>query len=514
MSDSRTSKSLKNIQTALIFYIINLILNLFSRKAFIDNLGTEVLGLNSTIVNLLGFLNLAEAGIGLAIAYNLYRPIFLDDKTVISEIISVQGWIYRKIAYFIIIISCLILPLFPFIFNKMDLPLWYAYSSFIVLLVSPLLGYFVNYTQVLLSADQKEYQVSLNVQGIKSIKILIQILCVTYFSYAYIYWLVVEFLMAIVVAISLNYTVKKVYPWLKTDWKNGKKLRNKYPGIIKKTKQLFVHKIASYSLNQTSSLIIYGFTSLTIVANYGNYMLIMMGVIAFINALMNGMTAGIGNMVAEGNKEKIKKIYWEVTSFRIWISSLICFCMYYLVNPFIGLWIGKEYLINSSAFILLLVFAYISMTRTNEIFLSAYGLYHDVWAPLVEAGLNIGLSIFLGYHFGLTGILLGVVISLIIIPVCWKGYFLYKDGFQDHFKEYIYTQSKYLLLIAFSFTLSSLLKKNISLNIINWGDFVKNFFVLVFVYSFISLVIFEITDYYFRTFSKRVIIQLHKAIKR
>lgn len=41
--DSRTSKSIKNSSVALVFYFINLILQFFSRKIFLDYLGPSVL---------------------------------------------------------------------------------------------------------------------------------------------------------------------------------------------------------------------------------------------------------------------------------------------------------------------------------------------------------------------------------------------------------------------------------------------------------------------------------------
>ena len=45
-SDSRTSKSIKNSSVALLFYFINLILQFFSRKIFLDYFGAEVMGRN------------------------------------------------------------------------------------------------------------------------------------------------------------------------------------------------------------------------------------------------------------------------------------------------------------------------------------------------------------------------------------------------------------------------------------------------------------------------------------
>ena len=91
MSDnSRVKKSLKNAQVAVIFYLINLLLQFFYRKAFLDYLGPELLGLNSTAMNLIQFLNLAELGIGAAVSYSLYGPLANNDKQQIVEIVSLR----------------------------------------------------------------------------------------------------------------------------------------------------------------------------------------------------------------------------------------------------------------------------------------------------------------------------------------------------------------------------------------------------------------------------------------
>ena len=47
VTDSRTSKSIKNSSVALAFYFINLVLQFFSRKVFLDYLGAEILGVNN-----------------------------------------------------------------------------------------------------------------------------------------------------------------------------------------------------------------------------------------------------------------------------------------------------------------------------------------------------------------------------------------------------------------------------------------------------------------------------------
>ena len=77
------------------------------------------------------------------------------------------------------------------------------------------------------------------------------------------------------------------------------------------------------------------------VAIYGNYMLIIGGITLFVNSCFNGMSAGIGNLVAEGNKAKIKSFYWEMVAVRYWFASILCFSLFMLTNSFVSLWVGE-----------------------------------------------------------------------------------------------------------------------------------------------------------------------------
>ncbi|MDO5443774.1 MAG: sugar transporter, partial [Bacteroidia bacterium] len=160
-SYTRTKNSLRNSLVAVGLQVVALLIGFWSRRIFLNHLGTEVLGLNTTATSLLQFLNLAEMGIGSAIAVTLYKPIFNDDRRTIKEIVALQGWLYRIIALIVLGGSAVLMCFFPLIFNKTPLPLWYAYASFGVLLYSSLLGYFFNYKQILLDAHQQNYKIQL-----------------------------------------------------------------------------------------------------------------------------------------------------------------------------------------------------------------------------------------------------------------------------------------------------------------------------------------------------------------
>ena len=363
--NSRTAKSLRNAWVALLFYFLNLLLQFFSRKIFLDYLGSEVLGLNTTAQNLLGFLNLAELGIGSAVAYNLYKPLFEGNRQVVNEIVSIQGWLYRRVAYMVLAGACVLMFFFPWIFAKAQVPLGYAYGSFAVLLVSSLLGYFVNYRQIVLAADQQQYRLTYSTQSVRIIKVILQILAVRFLSHGYVWWLVLELLMAVLSSYVLDRCVRKVYPWLQTAICKGADLQKRYPGIITKTKQIFFHQMATYVLTQTSPLIIYAYASLTLVAVYGNYLLIINGITQLMGALLNGVGAGVGNLVAEGDKQRVKSVFWELTALRMWLASVACFGIYSLGHSFITLWVGAKYVLPQSAYILLMGITFIQLSRTN-----------------------------------------------------------------------------------------------------------------------------------------------------
>lgn len=450
--DSLTAKSAKNSLVALVFYAINLLLQFISRKIFINYLGEDILGLNTTVSSLLQFLNIAELGIGSAIGYALYCPLHNDDRTAINEIVALQGWLYRRIAAIIIIGSVVLMFFFPLIFAKTQLPLWYSYATYSVLLFSSLLGYFVNYRQIVLSADQKEYKIQYSYKSVLMIKLLLQIICIKFFDNGYIWWLILEVIFAVIASINLNHVVRRTYSYLNQPKQTGKELIAMHPSILIKTKQLFFHKIGGMVLTKISPIIIFAYTSLEIVAIYGNYMLVVSGVTSLITAIFTSMNAGVGNLVASGNNKRIISVFNELFSIRFLLTGVICFCVYNFTQPFMLLWMGPNLLFDNEILIILVMITFINLNRlTGDAFINAYGLFSDVWSPIAEAGINIGLSVLLGYFWGVKGIMIGVFVSLLLVIFGWKQFFLFRKGFKIPFRECMILYLKHFAILAISY---------------------------------------------------------------
>lgn len=496
---SRTARVIQNAKVALFFYCINLILQFFSRKIFLDYLGAELLGLNTTAQNLLQFLNLAESGIGAAVAFALYKPLSQKNRQEIIDIVSLQGWFYRWVGMFVIAGSIVLMAFFPWIFAKANVPLIYAYGTFIAFLISALLGYFVNYKMIVLSADQKEYKITIRTQSIKIVKIFSQILVISIFSYGYMWWILLEAIGAIATSIFLNQSIRQEYPWLVTDISKGKQLQSEYSYLLPKIKQLFCHKFGSFVLTQTTPLVIYGFVNLNLVAIYGNYIFIVGGCLALVDAFSRGLYASIGNVVAEADIRKIKHVFWKILTVRLFVSGLISICFFELSGPFVSLWVGKEYVISTIPVVIMTLIYFIQMSRTCDMFLSAYGIFQDVWAPVAESFINLTLSIAFGYVWGLSGILFGVLVAQIVIVNTWKPYYLYKQAFKEPLKEYVHLYSQKILLLLTLISLSyfsyhELFAKEIS----SYWLWISQATILIFIYFIFGGVLFALLDNHFK----------------
>jgi hypothetical protein len=86
-----------------------------------------------------------------------------------------------------------------------------------------------------------------------------------------------------------------------------------------------------------------------------------------------------------------------------------------------------------------------------DMFNHSYGLYDDVWSAWAEGIINICVTIFVALKWGLIGILLGKIVSLFLIVVLWKPYYLFTHGF----KEALSCYWKGILRYYFCFVISA-----------------------------------------------------------
>lgn len=503
----RVKKSILNAKVNLLFYFLSLFFAFFSRKIFLDNLGAEFIGLTGTLNSILGYLNLTELGISASISYFLFKPLQSNNRQEICNILSLLGYLYNWIGGIILGSAVIVSLFFPIIFSKADLSYGIIYFAFYSFLGSSLIGYFINYRQILLSADQKNYLVAIYYQSASIIRIVIQL----YLAYSYknLYvWVIIEFLFSIIGCIFLNWKINKEYSWLHVNKRLGRKLLKTYPDIIIKTKQVFIHKIKDFILTRSDELFIFLFVSLKMVAFYGNYVMIIVKITQLFNSTLDSVSAGVGNLVAEGDKKKTIQVFWELMALRHFIAGVLCFSIYSFIEPFISLWLGSQYILSNNILKLLVIYMYITNIRKAvDIFNHAYGLYADTWAAWAELIINISITIIFGIKYGIAGILIGKIISTGVIVILWKPYYLFKKGFMVSCLIYWKGAIRYHLVTAIAFIGSIFIFQMITITpskgFISWICFCAVGFVIFCLLQFIGF-------YLFTNGSKNLLFRLKK----
>ena len=115
---------------------------------------------------------------------------------------------------------------------------------------------------------------------------------------------------------------------------------------------------------------------------------------------------------------------------------------------------------------LLVITMFIGISRSViDSFREAYQLFGDIWAPVVEACLNLGGSILFGYLWGLNGVLLGVNLSLILIVLLWKPYYTFRYGMKSSVIPYFIQYALHLTVLLVGAFIAKF-----AMNQINYGE--------------------------------------------
>ena len=107
-------RSIKNISVSIAFRILILIGNILVRRYLIRYIGNDVNGLNALFLSIIGFLSVAELGIGTAITFCMYKPIVEGNNDKVSALYCLFKKIYLIIGAIIAVSGCAILPLLPY----------------------------------------------------------------------------------------------------------------------------------------------------------------------------------------------------------------------------------------------------------------------------------------------------------------------------------------------------------------------------------------------------------------
>jgi len=419
-----------------------IIISLFSRMAFVRILASEYLGLSGLFTNILTILSLSELGFVTAMSYQLYEP--LENKN-IEKLKTLMNF-YKKVYFFIsisiMIIGLISIPFYRYLMNEVpDIPnLNLIYYLFVLNTAS---SYLFSYKRLLIISDQKRYIATIYRYSFYFILNVLQIV-VLYLTKNYILFLVIQVVMTLLENILLDRKANKLYPYLKE--KNIVPLKkDDYSQIMKNVKAMFFHKFGGVVLNSTDNIVISKVMNLSLVGIYSNYMLIINALKMVITQIFSSVIASIGNLQVNGSKERMTDIFQKTFFADFVIHSTTTICLVCLLNPFISIWLGEEYLISLLAVYAIAINYYLlGMRRTCMSFREATGNYRsDRFSPVIEAVINIASSVILARFFGLAGVIFGTILSCLCTNFWWEPLVITKKSLTINLKQYFIIYFKY-----------------------------------------------------------------------
>ncbi len=173
----------------------------------------------------------------------------------------------------------------------------------------------------------------------------------------------------------------------------------------------------------------------------------------FALSFFNAASASIGNLIATESCEKRYDIFKKYNFLGFWVFGWTAICLLILLNPFIEIWLGKEYLIdNLTLFLVILNYYLVGMRTTVGNVKMAAGLYvQDQWAPLIQSAINLIVSVLGAIYLGLPGVFLGTVVSSICVPCWYRPIIVYKYTFKKPIKNYFKKYFEYFFIVILSF---------------------------------------------------------------
>ena len=440
--DSRTKNAIKTSAVGGATNIIKILLGFGYRTLFVFMFSEVYLGINGLFTNILQILSLAELGITTAIVYRFYEPISRDDVHYVGMLMNFFGRVYRMIALSILGIGCCFIPFLPHLINSSDqLPGDInLYIIYILFLINTVASYVFSYKMTILSADQKNYVTSVIdlIQTVVRYAVQIIVLYQTKdYTITLFIGIVATLLLNFICSVWTEHQYKEVFAVKEMLPKEDQKL------IFEDTRACMYHKIGGTVLNSTDSVVLTKMVSLAMTGIYSNYSMLLTYIQQFIGQILGNFTASVGNAIQKMSDDDYYKLFKKLNFLGLWVASIVSVGVYGVIDDFVRVWLGDKYVLDATTTMIVVIQLFITLSKiTSGAFTNAAGLFvMDKIRPLIEAVLNLVISIILTFYMGISGVFLGTIISM-ALTVCWREpYLLYKYSFKrsvfDYWKIYL-----------------------------------------------------------------------------
>ncbi len=417
MEKSRSKKLVLNTSFSVLLQIVNIFCGLILPKLFLVSYGSKVNGLVNSIVQFLGVISLFDLGVGAVIQSALYKPLAQRDGSQISKIYVSAKKYFNKVIIALLVYIILLMLFYPFIANR-DFSIYYVDTLIISISITSFAQYYFGIVDtILLNADQKGYIISiLNIITLILNVIVCYILIKCNFS-----------IQIVKLCSSLIFLLKPLFLKLYVNkYKINKKIKyNEDP--IKQKMNGMAQQISHFILTGTDIIVLTLFSNYLNVSIYTIYNMVVVGVKNFLTSMTTGFLPLMGDMYAKNENKKLnlffKYLEWIINN----VSVIVFGCTAVLIVNFIRIYTkgvtDANYIQPLFGFLITIANAFHCLRLPYNNLIKAAGHYKETQNNyIISMLINIIISIIMVRKFGLIGVSIGTLVSM-IYQTTWMAWY-------------------------------------------------------------------------------------------
>ena len=495
----RTKKAFFNTMSGITYQLVAIICAFILPRLILSHFGSSYNGVVSSITQFLSWISVLSAGIGGVTRAALYGPLSEKNIYKISSIIKATDIFMKKIALIFVIILLFFSVVFPLIVNG-NFKYFFVMSLVWVLGINTFSQYYFGITyQTLLEADQRQYIYTIVRIITTLIGTLIAALLIVKGAEIRFVYLASSTIYACN-PIFLNLFVKRYYKLnLQAQPDNT---------TVKQRWDAFAQELAIMINSNTDIIILTIFCNIKIVSVYTVYNMIINGVKQLLQTFTTGIGAGFGNMIAEGKSNHyLDRLLREFEFVAINIITVLFSITAMAIVPFIQIYVKGINDVNYINYIFGYTITLAAMFNCFRIpyqtIVYAAGKFKETRnGSIIEAFLNIIISILLVLKLGLVGVVIGTLIAA-IFRTCQYALYLSQNIIKRSSFIFIKNILLSLAVTIFSVILFRYFNHAIVSNYFEWVILALKGFLIVIVPLFIIDILFYKEQ--FISFSKRLI---------
>lgn len=496
MSQGRTVLFVHNSITMALQQVIGMVSAFIIPRVLLSVYGSEINGFVVSVAQFISYFTLVEAGISGASVYALYKPLADRNIGTINSIISAAKRFYQTSGYIFLALVCLLAGLYPIFATTLELSAVQIILVVFALGIEGVLNFFtLSKYRVLLTASQKSYIIS----SAQILYTLLRILLI--WGLAKIGCSIVMVEVAVVFAVFvrswiLYYYTRKHFPFV--DYTADPDTES-----IKDRWNVLYLQLTVSALWGLPTILATIFTSLVEVSVFSVYNLVINGVRGILDIFSSGLAASFGDVIVRKQRKILKETTQQFEQTYYIVITVIYSAALLLILPFIKLYTinieDANYILPTLAFLSVFNGLLYNLKSPQGMLVISAGMYRQTrWRSSIQALIAIIAGTFGAWHWGLYGIVGGVILSNIYRDIDLL-FFIPKYVTKLSYKRSL----RHMSLVLFTFFISSLIWFFYPLQITSAFEWIwKGSFV-----TFILLLWTLVTNYYLNPKNMRNIYQ-------